>query len=335
MAKKDDIKRGVSLYSFQEEYFLRKMDLEKILATVAGMGVQGVEIIGDQMIPGYPNVPDAWYDQWHKWLEKYKLTPTCLDMFLDFNKFKGRIMTDDEKYQSVLNDIQAANRLGCTVIRVITGTEPKILERAAADAEKYNVRLGIEIHSPFHFDHPYEQSLLEMYERVKSNFLGFIPDMGIYVRRFPRVISERWVRDGMKPEIARFVTQVYDTKTGLESMDAEIVKMGGRPEDVAKAGTIRHFINADPRRMLDFKKYLFHVHAKFYEMLPDYTEYSIPYEEVVPVFYECGFKGYLSSEYEGNRHIQDAFEVDSTEQVRRQQVMFKKLLGEAWLPEPE
>ena len=44
---------------------------------------------------------------------------------------------------------------------------------------------------------------------------------------------------------------------------------------------------------------------------------------------EGGYDGYLSSEYEGNRHIQDAFEVDSVEQVRRQQEMFKRLLGEA------
>ena len=43
---------------------------------------------------------------------------------------------------------------------------------------------------------------------------------------------------------------------------------------------------------------------------------------------EGGYDGYLSSEYEGNRHIQDVFEVDSVEQVRRQQEMFKKLLGE-------
>ena len=64
-------------------------------------------------------------------------------------------------------------------------------------------------------------------------------------------------------------------------------------------------------------------------MMPDYTEYSIPYEEVVPVLIEGGYTGYLSSEYEGNRHIQDAIEVDSAEQVRRQHVMFKKMLGEA------
>jgi hypothetical protein len=72
-----------------------------------------------------------------------------------------------------------------------------------------------------------------------------------------------------------------------------------------------------------------HIHAKFYEMLPDYTEYSIAYDEVVPVLIEGGYNGYLSSEYEGNRHIQDIHEVDSVEQVRREQEMFKRLLGEA------
>jgi len=71
-----------------------------------------------------------------------------------------------------------------------------------------------------------------------------------------------------------------------------------------------------------------HIHAKFLEMQDDYTEYSIPYEQVIAVLIEGGYSGYLSSEYEGNRHIQDAFPVDSVEQVRRQQMMFKRLLGE-------
>jgi hypothetical protein len=63
-------------------------------------------------------------------------------------------------------------------------------------------------------------------------------------------------------------------------------------------------------------------------MLDNYTEYSIPYEEIIPILIKGGYNGYLSSEYEGNRHIQDVYEVDSVEQVRRQQVMFKRLLGE-------
>jgi hypothetical protein len=186
----------------------------------------------------------------------------------------------------------------------------------------------VEIHSPFHFDHEYEQQLLAMYQKVQSPYLGFVPDMGIYVKYFPRVITERWVRDGMKPEIARFITEAYNSHTGLEHIGDDVKKMGGTQTEINNAIGASRFINTDPRRMLDFMPYIFHIHAKFYEMLPEYREYSIPYEDIVPVLIEGGFEGYLSSEYEGNRHIQDAFEVDSTEQVRRQQEMLKHLLGE-------
>jgi sugar phosphate isomerase/epimerase len=328
MIKNNEIKRGASLYSYQEEYFLRKMTLEDVIAASAQMGIKGIEVIGDQMIPGYPNVPDSFFDKWHGWMAKYGVTPTCLDMFLDWNKFKGRSMTFEEKVESVRKDIHFANRLGCTVIRVITHTEPEVLAELAGEAEKYGVRLGVEIHSPFHFDHEYEQRLLAMYEKVKSPNLGFIPDMGIFVKRFPRVISERWVRDGMKPEIAKFVVEAYDRHEGLQTLDEDIKKMGATPSDVGRAMVAKHFIHTDPRRMLDFMPYIFHIHAKFYEMVDDTTEYSIPYDEIIPVLIEGGYKGYLSSEYEGNRHIQDAFEVNSVEQVGRQQAMFKRLLGE-------
>ena len=80
--------------------------------------------------------------------------------------------------------------------------------------------------------------------------------------------------------------------------------------------------------MLEHMALIGHIQAKFYEMTEDEVEYSIPYDEIVPVLIEGGFDGYLSSEYEGNRHIQDAFPVDSVEQVRRQHAMFARLLGE-------
>ena len=43
------IKRGVSLYSFQEEYFLRKLTLEDCIAKAASFGAYGIEIIGEQI----------------------------------------------------------------------------------------------------------------------------------------------------------------------------------------------------------------------------------------------------------------------------------------------
>ena len=62
-------------------------------------------------------------------------------------------------------------------------------------------------------------------------------------------------------------------------------------------------------------------------MLDDGTEYSIPYDKIVAALKAGNYQGYLSSEYEGNRHIQDAFPVDSVEQVRRQHAMLERLIA--------
>lgn len=83
----------------------------------------------------------------------------------------------------------------------------------------------------------------------------------------------------------------------------------------------------------DHAELIKHIHAKFYEMheVPGsgyWHEYSIPYHEIVPVLKDIGYDGYLSSEYEGNRHIEDAAEVDSVTQVAKHQGMLKALLGE-------
>ena len=96
--------------------------------------------------------------------------------------------------------------------------------------------------------------------------------------------------------------------------------------DVGLARQATH-IWSEPKAMLEHMPRS-GIQAKFYEMTEDEVEYSIPYDEVIPVLIEGGFDGYLSSEYEGNRHIQDAFPVDSVEQVRRQHAMFARLLGE-------
>ena len=40
---KTTVKRGVSLYSFQEEMFLGRMDIEQCVAFAASIGAKGIE----------------------------------------------------------------------------------------------------------------------------------------------------------------------------------------------------------------------------------------------------------------------------------------------------
>ena len=68
---KHAIKRGVSLYSYQEEFFLQKMTLEDCIAAVAATGATGIEILGEQSIWGFPKLTDAFVHQWFGWMDKY------------------------------------------------------------------------------------------------------------------------------------------------------------------------------------------------------------------------------------------------------------------------
>jgi sugar phosphate isomerase/epimerase len=304
------------------------MSLEDCIATAAELGARGIEVIGEQMMPGFPKLPDAFFEQWHGWMEKYGTTPVCHDMFLDIKQFKGRQLTEEEMLESVIRDLKFANRLGCTVIRVIVNTPPEIMAKSAPYAEQYNVKMGLEIHSPFTFNHEWIQRHIEVMDKVGSPYLGFIPDMGMFVKRFPRVMSERYIRDGAHEPIVRHIVETYNSHEGVDQLIEEVRQMGGNQVDLEMAESLRYYTWTDPKRLLDFMPRICHIHAKFYEMLEDDTEYSIPYDEIIPILVEGGYSGYLSSEYEGNRHIDDVFEVDSVEQVRRQQEMFKRLLGE-------
>ena len=108
------IKRGVSFYSFQEEYFLGQLDIEGCIKASADIGALGIEIIPEQMMRGYPNITDDFYRQWHSWMDTYGTTPVASDLFIDTKKFPDRWLTVDEQVESVHRDLDIAHRLGVT-----------------------------------------------------------------------------------------------------------------------------------------------------------------------------------------------------------------------------
>lgn len=321
-----DIKRGTSLYSFQEEYYLRKMSLEDCIAKSAELGAFGIETIAEQMMPGFPKLSETFYEQWHAWMKKYKTVATCHDMFLDTKLVKGRLLNDEEMVASLTRDIKHANKLGCFCIRILVITPPHIMELCAPIAEEYGVKLLLEIHSPWHFTHEWIVKHIEVMERVKSGILGLMPDLGIFVHTFPAVIYERSLRNGATPGLVKEIVAAYDNHEDLAGLPALIETKGGNKEDVNLARAVGHYCDVEPRQMIDYMPLIHHIHGKFYEMTADYREPSIPYDKIIAALKEGGYQGYISSEYEGNRHIQDVSPVDSVEQVRRHQVMLRQLI---------
>lgn len=324
------IQRGVSLYSFQEELFLGTMSVEDCIAFGSSIGAKGIEILPEQNMPEFPNLSDADVARWQDMLARHGAHFTCYDMFLDTKLRKDRPMSDAEQVESIVRDIKLANRLGIRNMRVLVFVRPDILAACVPYAEQYDVHLGVEVHAPWHLEHAWILRTIDEADRLNTRHLGILPDMGIFMKHYPPAFRARFERQGARPEVTQFIVDSHEAKIMAEYTIYEVaVKMGGNKAEVAMAETLRHAPYANPKRIGDYAPYFRHIQAKFYEMDEDCTDPSIAYDEVIPELVKCGWEGTLSSEYEGNRWIQDVHPVDSREQVRRQHVMFERLIDQA------
>ncbi len=324
------VKRGVSLYSFQEELFLGQMNVEDCVAFAASIGATGIEILPEQNMPSFPNIDDHQIGWWKELMARYGTELTCYDMFLDTKVRKDRLMTDEEQIASIRRDLVLCNRLGIRNMRMLVFVRPDILERCVPYAEELDVHMGVEVHAPWHIEHAWILRTVEVADRLGTRHLGLLPDMGIFMKHYPPVYRDRFIREGARPEVAQFIVEQHEQKIMAEYTIYEVaVKMKGNPAEVRMAEILRHQPYANPKRIRDYIPYFRHIQAKFHEMTEDYRDPSHAYDEVIPELVAGGWDGYLSSEYEGNRWIQDIQAVDSREQVRRQHRMFENLIAKA------
>lgn len=334
MAGNDSIRRGVSLYSYQEEYCYGIMSLEDCLSVTGNLGIEGVEIVSDQMIPGNPFPRDGFYEKWREWLTRYHLTPVCNDIFINTNLYKNRDLTLKESAAALTAEIKHTQLLGCRKMRLVSNTPVEVVERCLPYAEACDVVMALEVHAGLGFTNTYTQKFIDVMLKRNSPHLGLVPDMGLFCRKFPRVVKDFYIRRGVNPELANYMVEAYDA--GDTALLADF--SGKLPESLKQFNPTENdmefifmmgaFENNEINILREFMPYIVNVHAKFYEMTQDHIEYSIPYDEIIAFFKREGYAGYLCSEYEGNRFIHDAFEVDSVEQVRRHHVMMAKHIEE-------
>jgi sugar phosphate isomerase/epimerase len=324
------IKRGVSLYSYQQEYYLGKMTLEDCVKAVRDLGTDGVEIISEAMIPNFPNPDEKFINQWFELMDKYHTKPICYDAFMDGWIHRDRVLTDDEAVEMMVRDIKLASRMGFKIIRVLCAVPLKIIERSLPYAEKYNVKLGLEVHSPFKLATPWLDNYIEFSEKSGSEYFGIIPDFGIFVKKPVKILEDKHLRRGATQKIVEYVRAAYISGQDKDQTFREVQSMNPTSEDLFWAKEAFDYTYCDPQLLADYIPYILHIHGKVYEMTLHCEEPSIPYADIVSVLVKNNWNGYINTEYEGQRHYHDIpdMDIDSVEQVRRHHVMLKRLLNE-------
>ncbi len=347
-----DIKRSVSLYSYQDEYYDGILDLEGCLKETAKTGATGVELLAEQMIKRFPNPieDEAFREKWFNDLKKYQLEPSCYDAFLENRIYFNRTLSIGEQINMMKRDLRLASLLGFRVIRTLVSTPMEVIEGSLEYAERVNVKIGLEVHAPFSLNSDWADGYLEMIRRTGTKYFGFIPDMGIFCKNIPDVVRDKARRQGASERcieivdnayaerVARGFTKIrydlnlgkanmeYRMANGMKEMVDAIKAAGGKEADLAYGDASFVYSWSEPQDIIDNIDYIFHTHAKFYNMHEDYTETAVAIPEVVAAFRKAGYNGYLSSEYEGGEHLRDVG-VDSIEQVRRHQEALRRAIG--------
>ncbi|RCX16057.1 sugar phosphate isomerase/epimerase [Anaerobacterium chartisolvens] len=324
------IKRGVSFYSYQQAYYKGIYNLEDLIRiTSQEAGAEGIEIVAEQTPVGsYPNPSDADVDRWFGWMDKYKTKLACMDSFIDYLMFKGRVCTLKEQVQMMERDLRLAAKLGFPVIRVLCPVRKEVVEASIPIAEYCNVRMGLEVHSPMMIHARWIEEYVDMYERSGSKHVGIIPDFGIFQKRPARKMIQDALKRGADEKTLMYISEAFESGTDINKIIQQLKQSNAGPNEMQVAMSLIRTRRSKPEDLKDIAKYIFHVHGKFYDMDENCNETCIDYETPFKVLKEIGYEGYISSEFEGQGLYKGEEEADELEQVKRHQVMLKRLIGE-------
>jgi sugar phosphate isomerase/epimerase len=322
---------GVTLYSFTPDFHAGRLTFEDLMVRAAGLG-PGLEVIGFQSFRGFPETARDVERRFHRLVEEHGWELACLDGNVDVAVRADRLLDEDEIVEYLQAQVEAAARLGFPVLRLQNQATPAVMERLLPGAERLDVKLGMEIHAPETVRSPWVLALRELYARLDSPYLGFIPDFGASTTRISPSVFDVFRAKGVSEELLDAIAARWD-ELGTRDFEAheEIGNLIGLAHSM---GAGDHAVNLavfavgihghqDPQAWAEILPDVVHVHGKFFDVR-DHGDPAVPIEELLDVLVAGGYDGYVSAEYEGWHWNTTS---DAFEQVARMQALCRRALA--------
>ncbi len=322
---------GVTLFSFTNEWQQRLYDLDSMIARVAELGLgPGLEVVGFQSFRTYPSVSDEEAYHFRRLIEKYKLIPTCLGANMDNGRNPKHLMSEEEIYSYTERQLISAKKLGFPLMRVPPAVGSLSLEKILPLAEKYQVILAVELHSPLSIYNPEVIHLREMFDRLQSPYLGFIPDFSTTMTSVPEGYWANLRQAGAPEGLIDAAKAIWITDDPIPAKFGALAEASQRFEaNPAVSGQINMsmtmFGHAPVDSWREIMPYTRHVHGKYYYVNDQGVEPSIPYAALMKMLKEERYAGTISAEWEGQAFTEEPI---GFQQVAAWNAMCKRYLGQ-------
>jgi hypothetical protein len=333
MKKKAGLRRGTTLFSFTNEFHGRQYTLDQLIAKVAKLDLgPGIEIVGFSHVRGFPKVTDEFAEHFRGLLAKHKLEASCLGLNADAYINPEKPMTPNESLAYHEAQLNAAAKLGFPVVRYQFLAGMDVVRRLLPKAERLNIKLGLEIHAPEKVNAPMVLEYREMYAKENSPCLGFVPDFGSTATRVSPAFIRYFRELGIPEPLIQLAQQIWmepdnlnDVHGKISVFSARAKAAGFREVDIAECFIVFGlFSRQAPAAWLEIMPQVVHIHGKFYHFDESGSESAIPYEEILPVFIDGGYDGFMSSEWEGHFLCDD----DGFEMVKKHHALCKRILAQ-------
>lgn len=341
------IRRGVSLYSLQDAYGAGGLGLEGCVAAVEAMGAEGIELLSDQMITGAHSASDETIEAFRAIMERHPLELVSNDIFINSKLYDNRILTLDEQADLLRRELLLAHRLGFRLVRLTSDVDARLVPLVLDEAERLEVGMTAEIHGGMSFRNPATAAWTEQMRALNHPLVGIHVDLGIFVRRLPRVLMRQFVHDGMSPDVAAWMEDVFASGSDPATVFAgegggdvfahpdfpdELTRLFQGPQDAFFCQLLVAYENSSLDVLDEYLPWIRAVHGKVYEMVEDPSapggviEPAIDTAGVVRRLDALGWEGFISSEYEGQRSLLPDEEIHEIDQVAAHQRMLDALI---------
>ena len=147
------MKLGLSLYSFGADFHAGNIDVFDAIRKAAAMGCDGVEIIAEQHVPGWPNPSLDDLTRIRELVAELGMEIFCFSCYFGKNIRSDRPQTFEELVHNAKRMIALTAYLGAPIMRPAFNAEPvgKLIDFVNAvlpTLEKYGVIWGVELHAP-------------------------------------------------------------------------------------------------------------------------------------------------------------------------------------------
>jgi sugar phosphate isomerase/epimerase len=328
------IQLGTTLYSLTSEWAAGHYTFESILEEVARKSIgPGVEFNAAQMLRTYPNVDEDFVTLWRSTLDRLELEPSAMGTNLDMGRRVHRDMTPDEEYEFLAAQLRTANRLGFRRV-VIRSVGRELLRRLLPLAERNDQRLGYELHAPAGPNDPKILAIREMYDELGSDRLGFTADFSSTMHSLSPTLFRTLRSMGLEDEHLEKMQEFWRAPLPMhernDAFEEYLRSEGVDPKSLGPFSRLAFNMHGlvPPEEWLDIMPITFHVHAKFYDIDVHGDEPAMDVPRIIEQFVDGGYRGYLSSEWEGHAFA-DLGEADPVSLVQKQHDLIRRSIEQA------